>query len=677
MHTFINIINHLGTAGIDLFWLPVAIWTVFALLVTGCLKIAENKISPVYNYHSRSALLWGLAAGVIGSVIFHIIASTSPDAVGIPAQFIVIQSPISVTASPQTNQAFWSNPHFWIGAATAIAGLLALIALIQFMIECLSLRSLTHRLQQADAGGLAKLSDKNRQLLSSFSGAVNLLLSDDVAVPCTFGWFKKHIVIPKNLSADPGKLNMVVRHELTHIKNHDFLLNMITKVIRALFFFHPLVHALSKNIETYREMYCDQQVLQDSAISQKNYAQLLFDLAPRTGVTYVPGQNSFNAGERSSQPPFKTSAAINMAVQPSTLKKRIKTMKNATPNLPSFRWSISIVLVIALMITGLMACSDVSNNGITEADVQQTQANISKVPAGNAPLFIVNGEKMNTPEKRNIVSRIKPKYIKSINVLKDKKAVQAFGEAGKNGVVKIKMIDKKQAFNDLAAHARNSTVRMNPHKKKIFVAVQQPPVLKGGLAALQQKVKYPKKCREAGVEGRVTLQFVVNKQGIPTNIKVVKGIGHGCGKAAIKAVKKYARFTPGRQRGKPVLVKFALPIMFSLSGRSSAKQSTTPEKGHIVGQDMEIQNYSAIPNGTITGALYSKKTNKPLPGANIRVINPKTGEATTKGAATAQNGRFVLNVKNLKANPVKIKITYTGYKPMMIKFYRPDSSGKK
>jgi TonB family protein len=366
-----------------------------------------------------------------------------------------------------------------------------------------------------------------------------------------------------------------------------------------------------------------------------------------------------------------------MAVQPSTLKKRIKTMKNATPNLPSFRWSISIMLAVALMITGLMACSDVSDNGITEADVQQTQANIGKAPAGNAPLFIVNGEKMNTPEKRNIVSRIKPKYIKSINVLKDKKAVQAYGEAGKNGVVKIKVVDKKQAFNDLAAHARNSTAQMNPHKKRIFVAVQQPPILKGGLAALQKKVKYPRKCREAGIEGRVVLRFIINKQGVPTHIQVVKGIGHGCDQAAVQAVKKYARFKPGRQSGKPVLVRYTLPIMFSLSGKSSAKQSTASKKGHIIGQDMEIRNNSALPNGTLTGVLYSKKTNKPLPGANIRVINTKTGEATTKGAATAENGRFTLNVNDLKENPVKIKITYTGYKPMMIKFYKPVSSGEK
>ncbi|HYW36027.1 MAG TPA: energy transducer TonB [Balneolaceae bacterium] len=104
-------------------------------------------------------------------------------------------------------------------------------------------------------------------------------------------------------------------------------------------------------------------------------------------------------------------------------------------------------------------------------------------------------------------------------------------------------------------------------KEKIFVAVQQNPKLKGGLAALQKKVNYPASCRNAGISGRVTLQFVVNKKGVPTNVHVIRGIGGGCDKAAVKAVRKYARFKPGRQRGKPVKVRYSLPIFFKLQSR--------------------------------------------------------------------------------------------------------------
>jgi len=101
-------------------------------------------------------------------------------------------------------------------------------------------------------------------------------------------------------------------------------------------------------------------------------------------------------------------------------------------------------------------------------------------------------------------------------------------------------------------------------KEKIFVAVQQQPKLKGGLQALEKKVKYPESCRNAGISGRVTLQFVVNEKGIPTNIHVIRGIGGGCDEAAVAAVRKYARFKPGRQRGRAVKVRYSLPIFFKL-----------------------------------------------------------------------------------------------------------------
>jgi protein TonB len=101
-------------------------------------------------------------------------------------------------------------------------------------------------------------------------------------------------------------------------------------------------------------------------------------------------------------------------------------------------------------------------------------------------------------------------------------------------------------------------------QEKIFVAVGKMPKLKGGYVALQKKVKYPAQCRNANIQGRVTVQFVVNKQGKPTNVHVTRGIGGGCDEAAVTAVKKYARFTVGRQRGKPVKVQMSLPIVFRL-----------------------------------------------------------------------------------------------------------------
>ncbi|MGD8427989.1 MAG: TonB family protein [Balneolaceae bacterium] len=96
-----------------------------------------------------------------------------------------------------------------------------------------------------------------------------------------------------------------------------------------------------------------------------------------------------------------------------------------------------------------------------------------------------------------------------------------------------------------------------------FVAVEQMPELKGGLAELQRKINYPEMARKAGIEGRVIIQFIVTENGNVENPKVIRGIGGGCDKEALRVVKQ-ATFKPGRQRGQAVRVQYSLPIVFKL-----------------------------------------------------------------------------------------------------------------
>ena len=98
---------------------------------------------------------------------------------------------------------------------------------------------------------------------------------------------------------------------------------------------------------------------------------------------------------------------------------------------------------------------------------------------------------------------------------------------------------------------------------EFFVVVEQMPQLQGGIGQLQQKVKYPEMARRAGIEGRVTIQFIVNEQGRVENPRVIRGIGGGCDEEALRVVSQ-AKFIPGLQRGRPVKVQFSLPIVFRL-----------------------------------------------------------------------------------------------------------------
>ena len=101
-------------------------------------------------------------------------------------------------------------------------------------------------------------------------------------------------------------------------------------------------------------------------------------------------------------------------------------------------------------------------------------------------------------------------------------------------------------------------------EQEIFIVVEQPPTLIGGLKELQKKVLYPSVAVQAGIEGRVVVQFVIDNKGMVLNPSIVRGIGGGCDEEAIRVI-KLAKFTPGMQRGKPVAVKYTIPISFKLS----------------------------------------------------------------------------------------------------------------
>ncbi len=108
-----------------------------------------------------------------------------------------------------------------------------------------------------------------------------------------------------------------------------------------------------------------------------------------------------------------------------------------------------------------------------------------------------------------------------------------------------------------------------PEEKKVeeeptyFVAVEEMPAPIGGILGIQKKIVYPEIAKRAGVEGKVYVLAFVDESGSVTKAQIIKGIGAGCDEAALDAVKK-TKFTPGKQRGKPVKVQVSIPILFKL-----------------------------------------------------------------------------------------------------------------
>ena len=96
-----------------------------------------------------------------------------------------------------------------------------------------------------------------------------------------------------------------------------------------------------------------------------------------------------------------------------------------------------------------------------------------------------------------------------------------------------------------------------------FVAVEEMPVPVGGLQEIQSRIEYPEIAKRVGIEGKVFVRAFVDEKGTVINAEVVKGIGGGCDEAALDAILK-TKFTPGKQRGKPIKVQVTVPIHFRL-----------------------------------------------------------------------------------------------------------------
>ena len=107
-------------------------------------------------------------------------------------------------------------------------------------------------------------------------------------------------------------------------------------------------------------------------------------------------------------------------------------------------------------------------------------------------------------------------------------------------------------------------------KEEIFRSVEQMPQFPGGEAALmkylQSHINYPPMAAENNVQGRVVVQFVVDKTGKVGEVKVVRSVDKDLDKEAVRVCKSLPKFTPGRQNGQAVSVWYTLPVTFKLQG---------------------------------------------------------------------------------------------------------------
>ncbi len=133
--------------------------------------------------------------------------------------------------------------------------------------------------------------------------------------------------------------------------------------------------------------------------------------------------------------------------------------------------------------------------------------------------------------------------------------------------------------------AQNEKPAKEKEEEPIFKVVEEMPKFPGGVDAMKkflaENIKYPEFARKKGIQGRVYIQFVIEKDGSVTGGMVLRGIDGGCDEEAARVVRAMPKWIPGTQKGEPVRVQFNLPIQFSLDGKDLEEDKSVFKMDYI------------------------------------------------------------------------------------------------
>ena len=236
-------------------------------------------------------------------------------------------------------------------------------------------------------------------------------------------------------------------------------------------------------------------------------------------------------------------------------------------------WSIIIMVALAALIgiiVGVNAIIEANSKEEISAEVELSQIAKKEVKVEKkAPVKI---EEAKPVEKVKSSVKFVPPVIKKDNEVKPEEELKSQDDLNKTNTA-IGSFDVKG--NDDAAgevlKAKEVIAQPEPPKEeetKVFDVVEQMPSFPGGQAALMSwlssNIKYPVVAEENGVQGRVVCNFVVERDGSITDVKVVRGVDPSLDKEAIRVLKAMPHWIPGKQNGSAVRVKYTVPVTFKL-----------------------------------------------------------------------------------------------------------------
>ena len=432
----------------------------------------------------------------------------------------------------------------------------------------------------------------------------------------------------------------ILTHEQEHIRlGHTYDL-LLLQGMKTLMWFNPFIWFLSRDLKAVHEYEADQAVI-NQGIDAKSYQQLL--VMKVVGNRLQPFTNNLNHGSLKKR-------IVMMYQKPSNrwlMLKALCAIPVAALTINTFATPIETDpvedMVKTLETTNVPTINEVKEalpSPKTAEEASEEKPFAITTDSNNIddnPLVLVNDVEINLPVDIKTITNetiaealgIQKDDIEGITVLIDNAATTIFGERGKNGVVDIKvvksaflnrlpgiqknedgtysingrkvqkiLVNGKEFFKALSDDQETPTIQNAIHDDPIFEVVEEPAQYPGGQAALMQylaqNIRYPKISAENGVQGRVLVQFVVEKDGSLSNFAIVKKSGdtitknaqsgitvNALGSAteeskvpqeafdalnaeAVRVLREMPKWIPAKQRGQEVRMRYTLPITFRL-----------------------------------------------------------------------------------------------------------------
>ena len=406
----------------------------------------------------------------------------------------------------------------------------------------------------------------------SQQGVQVVVMKNEIA---PFSWFRHVVLSEKDFRENPRE---ILTHELAHIRLGHSWDVAVCNLLIIFQWWNPAAWLLKRELQNVHEFEADEAVI-NRGVDAKQYQLLLI----RKSV----GERLF-------------SMANNLNHQ--SLKKRI-TMMTTKKSSPWQKAKVLVALPMAALAVVAFANPDVER--VAEQVETESQAVVEKAKADVAG--VETAAEQQTAEKQEVADEQgKNVSVKGVVVQKEDGnpivgvAVTVRGTKigavtdvdGKFHIdnvpvgswIDVFMIDCEigslQVTEQNASNLHFVIAYDGPSSSKspgsdAFDVVEEMPVYPGGMPAMMdffyKNMKYPKEAFDAKQEGRVIAQFVVEKDGSITDAHIVKSVSPALDAEALRIVNAMPNWTPGRQNGKPVRVKYTVPISFKLTGGETNK----------------------------------------------------------------------------------------------------------